>query len=47
MMPNNRAITVVLVEEERTEGYIDISRIYISLVLIWLAMSLSILFHLS
>lgn len=45
MMPNNRAITVVLVEEERMESYIDTSHIYISLVLIWLAMSLSILFQ--
>lgn len=47
MMSNSRAIAVVLVEEEQMESYIDISRIYISLVLIWLAMSLSILFYLS
>lgn len=37
MLPSNRAITVVLVEEEQMETYIDISHIYISLVLIWLA----------
>lgn len=47
MVPSNRAITVVLVEEEQMGTYIVISHIYISLVLLWLATGLSILFYLS